>query len=293
MYGRPSTRVLLFVAVAALFLYVGARVCAPRAVPHRRTMGKLLQLFGELDPYAITRGFPESLCVDVGAYTGETSEVQLKNGHRVKAFEPFVGNLAALQVVQGKSGGKMQIYHGAVGDFSGQGFLWHSQTRNRTSSLSSLHSFCNSRAWACTPVRVFRLDDEVNEPVLFLKIDVQGGELGVLEGARRLFDSPQLGVRFVYLEFLRVQSFAVLEFLYRRSYQCYDFPYMLVGNVTMLATSQYLHRVLRGITLTTKAHAIEFNVLDRPSELSAWYSAFTNDVVATQTDLLCVKPVDF
>jgi len=127
--------------------------------------------------------------VDVGAARGEWTQAMLTRLPKCHftMIEPLAENLAYLDVVQVKSGGRADYRHEAVGRQSGTLVLnVHS---DQTSSFAS--------EWGGTirEVPVQRLDDRLADgsiPAIdLIKLDVQGAELDVLAGAEKTLAACQ------------------------------------------------------------------------------------------------------
>jgi hypothetical protein len=72
-------------------------------------------------------------------------------------------------------------------------------------------------------VPVTTVDEHVKERILFMKIDVQGGEMDVLRGAAKSFDR---GVDILHIEF--EGQIEVIEFLHGFGYEIFDNRYLLI-----------------------------------------------------------------
>ncbi len=137
---------------------------------------------------------PQSV-LDVGANRGQFALFALRRfpGARLICFEPLPGPAAVLRrVVAGHPG--VQVHEAALSAASGT----HSMHLTRKDDSSSLlpvtarqeHAFSGSAEVGRVEVQVRRLDDCVDPATLtrpcLLKIDVQGTELDVLRGGRRV-----------------------------------------------------------------------------------------------------------
>ncbi len=143
-----------------------------------------------------------SLMIDVGANEGQYAQRmrQLGYTHDIVAFEPIASVYAALhRNFRGDS--KFRAMQCAIGDFDGMIAL-HVSANTMSSSIlpmSSLHEGADPRSGYIHQdmVTVARLDSLgwPNVPT-WLKVDVQGSEMSVLEGALGLLNQ----VRVVQLE---------------------------------------------------------------------------------------------
>lgn len=160
--------------------------------------------------YDVIGFMPSGLYLDVGAAAGKVTRRLAKvPGSRVIAFEPFDGNLEHFRRnTIGLS--NVQLIESAVSDFDGPGRLFVASTlkgvekgweayKGYSSSgtlIGSAHPRWNDAR--TDEVSVVSIDAMVSEPVRALKIDVQGGELGVLRGAS---NALRRGVDVIYMEF--------------------------------------------------------------------------------------------
>jgi FkbM family methyltransferase len=172
-----------------------------------------------------------ALCVDVGATIGRTALRMLdaSPASRVVAYEPFGGNLTYFNDhVAGDA--RVTLRPVAVADRAGAerftvpGVVKPGETGWAKSLLgySSLGHLARGGDTSGELVDVVTLDDEVCEPVRFLKIDVQGGELRVLNGASRLLKEGMVDL--IYVEFNG--SLEVLRRLRASGYVMFDCAYM-------------------------------------------------------------------
>jgi len=192
---------------------------------------------------------PGDVLYDIGANVGAYSLVAAKKpsgGARVFAFEPSYANVASLcaNIVLNRAAEQITPIPVALSDSSGlatlglralePGSARHVLGDRPSSEGSPLYH---------QPVMTFRLDDLVARygipPPNHIKLDVDGGELAVLEGASVTLSSPSL--RSVLVEVSTPLSEAVTA--------------LLLG---------------RGLTLDTKV-----NVKNKIGEYLVWYGLFT------------------
>ena len=134
--------------------------------------------------------------IDVGANVGVWSWAMARHSKRVHAFEPNPKNLSKLR--RNLGGLANATIHGvALGDRAGEATLriprgakGHS---NQGASLSRI-AVGDDRAFTALAVEQRRLDDCAISHVGFIKIDVEGFEQAVLDGARETIarDRPNL-----------------------------------------------------------------------------------------------------
>ena len=126
----------------------------------------------------------DDIAYDVGAHVGYFSVLMgdiVGSGGKVIAFEPRGLNLGYLQRhVSVNNCNNIEIVSKAVGDHSGQAKL-----ETRTGSGTGYISDTGDEA-----VEITSIDELVESgalpPPTFLKIDVEGGEMAVLRGARKV-----------------------------------------------------------------------------------------------------------
>lgn len=179
------------------------------------------------EPFRFLANCEPGLCLDVGAAIGTMVRFMLRESplSRVIAYEPFAGNKPHLQRAWGGDR-RVTIRPVAVGARAGN--MRFSVPRLVNDQLpgwaafpgASTVGYLSRRGGSRVPV--VRLDDEIDEHVRFLKIDVQGGELGVLRGARRLIDRH--GIDLIFVEFAGDPR--VLDFLARHGYVIFDCHYL-------------------------------------------------------------------
>lgn len=167
------------------------------------------------DPFdRFSRGYPglfrEGHVLDVGACIGYTAQVFRRaadSRYRVYAFEPEPRNQQMLKLLIGRTGSGSGIVpvDAAVGAASGEIELWrnrmhHGDHRVATAALKE-HS---PEAGDLLRVRQWSLDDfcedrSIADRIAFVKIDVQGYEIEVLRGMRRIIASnPRIAVAMEY-----------------------------------------------------------------------------------------------
>jgi FkbM family methyltransferase len=125
-----------------------------------------------------------SCCVDVGAHRGAILRhmVELAPGGTHVAFEPLPDCAAYLR----QAFPTVDVREVALGDARGRSSFVEVTTNPALSGLRVGH-WEQDETSASIDVAVERLDDVVDEdlPVRFIKIDVEGAELGVLRGGQR------------------------------------------------------------------------------------------------------------
>jgi FkbM family methyltransferase len=187
--------------------------------------------------YALLAHTRPSLCLDVGAAAGDTVAKIKKYAPdtRVLAFEPFPGNISFFEKSTAAMTGVTLIEKAVSNDRGMQEFFVPHivQQTTETNHWSTMAGY--SSVGFLVPddnhldkskiIRVerCRLDDLAAERVGLLKIDVQGTEFEVLDGAHRLLN--QFGVDIIFSEFIGDRR--VLELLDTKGYDVFDTAYMV------------------------------------------------------------------
>ena len=194
---------------------------------------------------------PGQLVIDVGAFDGSNAISMAGAGHRVLSFEPTpskVANIKSKIAAAERRGlkGSIQFFPYAASNFSGEApFVvnapvvvkhgrWTVDERADTSVPDNLGSEQDAFAvpWnldksATVPVKVEKMDNMVpsGETVLFMKVDAQGHDFRVLQGADRLLSEQRVLV--LLAEFNPTlmkggwrEGVEMLEFLQSKGYVC-------------------------------------------------------------------------
>ena len=186
--------------------------------------------WGALDRYA---EFLPGTIVDVGAAIGDITAHLLHKSptSNAVAFEPNPSNVAKL-TSRFAARENVRVVPAAVSDKKGTATFSLGPPAVAEGTWTAAAGYYPGGALvgpgssaATIQVSTTSLDDEITDPVSFLKIDVQGGELGVLNGAKRTFER---GVELCYIEFSG--EIDVLEFLFDRNFAIFDHHYGLTWN---------------------------------------------------------------
>ena len=185
--------------------------------------------------------FPKNqLIIDVGAFDGSDSIQYAKSGHRVLSFEPSPSKISRIvsNFVREGVTNQVQLYEVALGNQDTIRKFQVSDAIDPTEMKfmgphhgSAQDSFAVpwTKNVRTVNVRVRRLDDVLDElgerNVLMLKIDAQGFDFEVLQGADRLISEHR--ARIVTFEFapglmprkLETAN-SLLRFLHQRGYHC-------------------------------------------------------------------------
>ncbi|KAG8376002.1 hypothetical protein BUALT_Bualt09G0017700 [Buddleja alternifolia] len=130
--------------------------------------------------------------VDVGANVGMATFAAAVMGFKVLAFEPVFENLQRIceGIYFNRITDSVQVFRAAASDRSGN-ITFHKlvgRLDNSAISASGARMAFKSNEEIAVQVKTIPLDDVIreSEPVLMLKIDVQGWEYHVLKGATKL-----------------------------------------------------------------------------------------------------------
>lgn len=127
-----------------------------------------------------------SNCIDVGCHIGSMLSVILRlapGGHHM-AFEPIAKKARWLR----RKFPEVEVRNCALGEQPGQVTFYENVKQSGFSGMRR-HEYGDGEVVETT-IECRRLDDEVDarHPVHFIKVDVEGGELGVFRGARRTLE---------------------------------------------------------------------------------------------------------
>lgn len=135
-------------------------------------------------PLIVRRG---DMTCDVGANRGLFSYWLLRLGARVAAFEPNpeMTRVLACRFAAARRAGRLTLSGHALSDADGSAVLHIPHDHAALATLDGRLDATDEPVDTLTVPR-HRLDDCVSGPVDFIKIDVEGHEVQVLEGARRI-----------------------------------------------------------------------------------------------------------
>ena len=178
-----------------------------RAVHRREIWDK--PVFNVLKHVLVSKGLPPGRVLDVGGNIGYFTMWALAMGHKVTTFEPMDFNVRYIvtSIDANNFGANHTLYQNAVGNQAGRLALQPTNKQNRgnfqvqmvNGAAGELHG-----EYGLDYVDTVRLDDLVDEDVHLIKIDVEGFEHKVLDGARKLVCSRL--VRYIEFEFTTAKS---------------------------------------------------------------------------------------
>ncbi len=254
------------------------------------------------------------LYVDVGAASGEVSERIAAGAAQVVAFEPFPDNarlfrkkllnypnVRLVEKAVSSRRGRTTFFVGSTvqGDEPG----WEDQVgyssvgKIGTSLISKLSNYASvglgvMRRRGATVIRVetTTLDHELGEQVVdFLKVDVQGAESQVLEGAERALKSHR--IRLMYLEWSGDAE--VERRLEDAGYSIFDSVY--VGSGTDTAQRNFESNgfeIVDSIPLSTGRPALEMIYRGSGSDIGSVLRSLNGNGQWIQTDLVSLPSSD-
>ncbi|MEQ8228569.1 MAG: FkbM family methyltransferase [Rhodospirillales bacterium] len=125
---------------------------------------------------------PARLALDIGANKGVYTFALLRHCRRVHAFEP---NPKLFRVLKRWAKGKAELYDTALSDTTGEADLLVPRSpKGYSNQGASLSAIKVAGDHGIARVTTARLDDLGLHDVGFMKIDVEGAEMAVLNGAR-------------------------------------------------------------------------------------------------------------
>jgi FkbM family methyltransferase len=163
---------------------------------------------------------PDAVSVDVGANCGLYTRQLARLSRQVHAFEP---SQQMARLLRRTSASNVSVHEIALSDHAGEADLFIPQGENGlVHGLASLEpgAILKAERLVSNHVPIARLDAVVRQDVAFVKIDVEGHELSVLNGAVGLLERSQ-PVFLVEAEdrHRAAATRSVFEFFRQRSYR--------------------------------------------------------------------------
>ena len=182
-------------------------------------------------PYQLLRHLEPGLCLDIGAAEGRTAVrmADASPNSNVCAYEPFEGNIPHFKkmVADRKN---IKLIEKAVADFDGKGKLyvastlkgtekgWEGREGYSSSGMLVSKSEPTYNDVKSAEVEVCSVDGTVAQHVRFMKVDVQGGEIDVLNGAKKAI--RQHGIDVIFIEYEGDRR--IIDFLLDEGYILFD-----------------------------------------------------------------------
>jgi len=176
---------------------------------------------------------PGMTVLDIGAHHGFYTLFFSKlvgSGGKVIAFEPSPREIRALHLNVGLNRCKNVVIQGlALGEREGESNLY--VVNNHETGCNSLHPPALPEAISIVPVHVISLDQWLAgyhlESVDFIKLDVEGGELSVLQGAEKLLERRPRPVILAEVQDIRTQPWGyraqeIISFLSDKGYRWFS-----------------------------------------------------------------------
>ena len=223
------------------------------SVADAKMAGTLRSDFPHRDLFELIDFFNPNIVIDIGAHIGTVS-VPLAKKYKVIAFEPNPASLRFLKHNAELNGVFLDARGKGLADVSGRARV--------------LERMGNAGANSLVPgaeVEVSTLDNEVQE-ANFIKIDVEGMELNVLEGGKELMARARPAIYFeINLSALRARGVSLSSldsFFFERGYRLYvwDKKFYALPNLSFAAALITPRSFLFG------GSAAPFDVLALPQE---------------------------
>lgn len=247
--------------------------------------------------YGLLMFMNAGLVVDVGAAAGGSTCTVKKYSpaSRVIAFEPFPGNwpyfkentkelsnVTFHRVALADSHGKMSFFVPAT--VSGTEKSWEKMIGYSSGGRLVVGALENDPR--TIQVDVFTLDEIVKDHIRLVKLDVQGGERGVMKGAQNLLEADKIDM--IYTEFSGDEE--LLTTLIEYDFIVFDDEYIVSPRTADADLTEW--DIIKPIALSSGATAYRVwpRVYPRhPDEYARWLANKRPEIRAVQTDLLCVK----
>ncbi|MFH1321422.1 MAG: FkbM family methyltransferase [Bacteroidota bacterium] len=184
----------------------------------------------------IIKDTPVRTIFDVGARFGSVSRIyrQLFPGSKVYAFEPFPESYEKLQE-NTKQDSCIIPYNLAISDKTGQGKLFVNKFSATNSILPSVDTGTIVDKLIATKEQIMINTTTIDEFLMMeglngidiLKLDIQGGELKALQGAKNLLSQNKISLIYTEVEFMNIYEdqplfHDVSLYLHSFGYQLYN-----------------------------------------------------------------------
>lgn len=250
-------------------------------------------------PYQLLRHLEPGLCLDIGAAEGRTAVrmADASPNSNVCAYEPFEGNIPHFKkmVADRKN---IKLIEKAVADFDGKGKLyvastlkgtekgWEGRKGYSSSGMLVSKSEPTYNDVKSAEVEVCSVDGTVAQHVRFMKVDVQGGEIGVLNGAKKTIRHHGIDIIFIEYEGDR----RIIDFLLDEDYVLFDSGQYLYSQKKGGPSAKQVSPYFRSSSVASGREVAAGPIESRPLGAED-YIKFFDDLghMALHTDLVCVR----
>ena len=249
----------------------------------------------------IVSQFPPSFFIDVGAARGVVArQLQIASpASRTECFEPWAGNLPHFkELIKGIR--NINFHEKAVSNYDGRGSFYvdkivqsdEKSWQNRIGFSSRGKLIPSTEAPKYDVEKVFevdvcRLDSLYDDRIRFLKVDAQGGEGDVIEGAERLINKRRVDM--IFVKYFGASEIAL--FAEDNQYVIFDIEYNCIP-VNKAADELGFQPGYRTMDLSNGSIFVRgtFSNLPRiPSALNDWMAEFREKNGHFWTNLLLVR----
>jgi FkbM family methyltransferase len=227
--------------------------------------------------YYVVSCMAPGLCLDIGAAAGRGTFKLAKGSpaSRVIAFEPFVGNHTFFHNTT-KYFANVELVPKAVSDFVGVGRLFVHSTLKGTEKYWEGYEGYSSNGMLipvsdprfhdskASDISVCTVHSAVDERVRFMKIDVQGAEAAVIEGAQRTI--KEHGIDVIYVEFEGEQP--IIDVLLRNDYVLIDSGHYVYSQKKPGWPPERVSSALEPSTVSSGRAVHKGWIIDRPLPLT-------------------------
>ncbi len=178
------------------------------------------------------------LTLDIGGNTGHMAFFQSNYSKKVISYEAVDVVVTQLKKIEEQKN-NVEVRHLAVSNFCGEETFYIDHKRLSNSSFQNLVGGKEVK------VQVVSLDSEGHENVGFIKIDVEGTELDVLNGAIEIIDRdrPNCMVE-IYKPYAKDPLNSIFDFFFERNYKCFYYDHNVPeGLVQVLDTPDGVYAV--------------------------------------------------